>query len=661
MVSLLARFRRPAPKSHAPPSSSPEMKELDIVSRLPYELREMILAELDPEGLSAALNVCRVWRSSSCWPWSSFADRWFPGLADQIFALSSEGSTEAMASAAAADGRGSSEDDNDENEKATATAMTMTAAAEMFRQALHRIQRRSSGKFASAFQHTMCLETERFFALDRSLPVAEGGVHRYEEGLLQPGAGLSWSPEMTRYPRFMMYHSGRLAWWPEMYGSPFFAVVDDLRARTRRAYQFPGHGGIKLGYKTAMSAVLFVMCRGTTVDAWHLERSILRSVEVPEDFDRCIAEGERLLFVSMDGRVFAWTFGQPGPPVDVHSLGRYSTGRVVMGGLEDFTYRFSSHHVGLRFRDSGMLIDFIIHPVLADVFFIITLGSDASKQLVVDEIHNGQRTASYPLDHPLIQASNIGDIGYLRWEKADSYGGYCLAHAWLGDLNHPANLDLSEPNTPLPGCSRECGMRGLVSFCFNIYTKCFTVLHHRIAWNTPSVHHLWNGQVITNNYDGEPGAPSESFILSVNNCSDRSGPLANGDSNSNSITSSSNSDNSSEDPPIPLYTATPTPADKDSVLQQRCRVNLASQELSGSSRNVRFAFNPHQRFGSYRNWASASDYSGVKRLVGDDHFLLFVDGGDYTAWSFGDEIPGQQITSDQGLSRWWNWHRHDGV
>lgn len=65
------------------------------------------------------------------------------------------------------------------------------------------------------------------------------------------------------------------------------------------------------------------MCRGTTV-------------EVPEDFNRCIAEGEWLLFVSMNGRVYSWTFDQPEPPIEVHSLGRYSL--ATGGQMNNFVW-----------------------------------------------------------------------------------------------------------------------------------------------------------------------------------------------------------------------------------------------------------------------------------------------------------------------------------
>ncbi|RYP15313.1 hypothetical protein DL765_005794 [Monosporascus sp. GIB2] len=583
MESILTRFRRLA-------SRRPSMvvsREIDIVSRLPYELREMIFAKFEPDEIISMLNVSRRWRDN--WlndeVWPSFAQRWLPGLADHI--------------------RTSAADEEDRGE--------------MFRQALHKIQRRMSGKFASALPHSMCLESERFFKFDKSLPHSEGVFHQYSE------LRCSGVDSATLYPRFRMYCNGRIAWWPEAYALPFFAIVDDLRTRTRRGYLFPDNKGIKQGYKTAMSGDLFVMGRGTTVHAWHLKLNCLRSVELPEDFERCITEGERVLLISENAEIYNWMFGGALQHIDANSIGCYSTGRVGIGGLEDFSYRFSSHNLGLRLREDGMLIDFILHPTLSHVFFIVTLASNPGRQLTVYEICNNDLVESYSLEHHAISAPNIGDLGYLRWEKIDRYGGYCLAHAWLDDMDHPSH-NMSQANTPLPGCPRECSMHGLLSVCFNIYTKRFTMLHHPIVKNTPSVHHLWNGHVITNNSNSDRGPSTNGLILSVNSCTNQQGKEM-------------------ELRTIPLYAATPG---IDTVLHRRYRVDLEPQEL-GESKNVDHAFNPHQRFGTNRN--RASEFGSVKRLVGDDEFLLFVDGARYFVWSFCDDIPGPPL--DDSSNRWW--------
>ena len=595
-MSLCAPFRRVVPTKQQQPLRV-EPKNIDIISRLPYELRGMILAQLDLVELSTALCVCHRWRDNWLGDESraSLSNRYFPGLAEYV---------DAICASSANDGKSLKE-------------------TEMFRRALHRIQRRARGKFASYLHHAMVLQPEAFFRLDRSLPVHEGGVH----GLDDPDG----IPARTmRYPRFMMYNNGRVAWWPESYGYSYLAVIDDLRTRVRRAYMFPHHGGVRQGYKTAMSAHLFVMGRGPLINVWHLELNCLRSFRLPEEFERCILEGERALFVSKSADIYLWSFSRDEDPrkVDLEHLDFYRNGRVVMGGLEDFSYRFSSHHIGLRFRDTGILVDFIVHPIFDSVFFIITLGSNAPRQLMVHEVHGNEPAGSYMLEHPLISTPNIGDVGYLRWEKIDSYGGYCLAHAWLDDVAAAETPDIPGADTPLPGCSPACSMSGLISVCFNIYTKRFTLLHHPIAKNTPSVHHLWNGQIVTNNSNEDPGSPTHGLIRSVNCCS---GPHQYGENGQPSL--------------VPLYTSTPG-EDSDSFLQRRYKVDL---ENLPERTNVGFALNPNQRFGSQRN--RAYEHGGVKRLIGDDDYLLFVDGSSYSSWSFGAEIRNQ--LAENGCSRWW--------
>ena len=596
MMSLCVPFRRPAPAKQQPPLCA-ELNGLDIISRLPYELRGMILAQLDLVELSTALCVSHLWRDNWLGDESRFSlsNRYFPGLAEYIHSI-----------------HASSADDGQS-----------LGEPEMFRRALHRIQRRARGKFASYLHHAMVLQPEAYFRLDRSLPVHEGGVHGLDDSDGIPAS-------LMRYPRFMMYSNGRIAWWPESYGYSYLAVIDDLRTRVRRAYMFPRHGGVRQGYKTAMSSRLFVMGRGPLVNVWHLELNCLRSFWLSDEFERCIMEGERVLFVSKSADIYLWSFGGTEEPrrVDLERLDFYLNGRVVMGGLEDFSYRFSSHHIGLRFRDTGMLLDFIIHPVFDGVFFIITLGSNAPRQLMVHEVHDNEPAGSYLLEHPLISTPNIGDVGYLRWEKTDSYGSYCLAHIWLDDVAVDEARDMSGADTPLAGCSPACGMSGLISVCFNIYTKRFTLLHHPIARNRPSVQHLWNGQVITNNSHEDPGTPTHGLIRSVNCCS---GPHQYDDNEQQSF--------------VPLYTSTPG-EDSSSLLQRRYKVDL---ENLPERTNVGFTLNPDQRFGSQRN--RASEHGGVKRIMGDDDFLLFVDGSNYSSWSFGAEIP-EQLADDR-RTRWW--------
>ena len=249
-------------------------------------------------------------------------------------------------------------------------------------------------------------------------------------------------------------------------------------------------------------------------------------------------------------------------------------------------------------------------------------------------MQDNTQVASYVLEHALISTPHIEDVGYLRWEKINSYGGYCLVHSWLDDMEANEARDMSGADTPLPGCSPECGMSGLISVCFNIYTKQFTLLHHPIVKNTPSTHHLWNGQVITNNSNEDSQSPTYRLIRSVNCCSDQRDIEGDGQ-----LT------------PVHIYTSA-SENGNGGFLQRRRKVNL---EMLPEHGNVSFALNTNQRMGSRRNQAPRQ--LGMKRLVGDDSFLLFVDGGGYSAWSFGDEIPGQ--LADDRKTRWWRKFQRD--
>ena len=472
--------------------------------------------------------------------------------------------------------------------------------------------------------HAMTLQPDvTFFRLDRSLPVNQGGVHRLDDAEEFP-------VDLFRYPRFMMYNNGRVAWWPDPAGTSYLAVVDDLRARSRRVFLFPGHGGVRNGYRTSMSDRLFVMARDRTVHVWHLERSCLRSILLPEQVERCMLEGENALLVSRSAHIYLWAFERPQEvrEVDLTRLDFYSSGSVVMGGLVDLSHRFYSHDIGLRFRNTGMLIDFILHPALEDAFFVITMGSEAPRKLTVYEVRDNAHTGSYVLEHPLVSTTNIEDVGYLRWEKIDSYGGYCLVHSWLDDMTTNEARDMSGADTPLLGCSSECGMNGLMSVCFNIYTKRFTLLHHPIVKNTPSAHHLWNGRVITSNSNEDSRSLSHKLIRSVNCCSGHGGV-----------------EDSAQLSYVPMYTTIP---DNDNIgfMRRRGRVDL--RNLPGW-RNVGFTLNTNPRCGFRHNEEPGN--LGVKRLVGDDNFLLFVDGGSHSVWSFENDRPGQLV--EDRRSRWW--------
>ncbi|KAI1798685.1 hypothetical protein F4811DRAFT_167159 [Daldinia bambusicola] len=579
MKSLLTQLRHTG-SARTSSSSSREMK-LDIISRLPFEIHVLIITYLEPKDIDAGLSACRHWRgvwlSDEIWP--KLARRWFPGLEDHI--------------------RNSATPGQD--------------LGEIFRNVLHKIQRRVSGRFASALHHKMCLGSDRFFTLSKDVPEHAGGVHCYDDvDDLELDDG-------TYFPRFMMYNNGRIAWWPEAYVLPYFAVVDDLRTRKRRAYIFPNHRGEKQGFKTAMSGKLLLMGRGRTLHAWHLELDRLHSTRVPEEFVRCIAEGETVLIVTKNAELFIWKFDREPEHIDV--TGCYIKGPLGTSHIYDFTpgQLVSSHNAGSRLVQNGMLLDFIISPTEDNVFFVITLTPTPKKQLRVHEIRNGVLAETYSLDKTTCPDTTMEPLEFtnLRWEKVDSYGGYCLMQA-IFPANHNLNLAAQETACYPLGDS-------LISVCFNIYTKSFTVPHYHHSSHR-SACQIWNDRIAATNADNALGP-----ILSLPPCGGAAHPC-----------------DKSRLPPI--YTTVPTGRGD---LCRRRRVSSEKHSFESTGADFALDSNPQYDRTTVENTNVASPLvPGVKRLVGDDDFLVLIIRQSYTVWSFGNEIS--EKISERGRKSWRN-------
>ncbi|KAI1399305.1 hypothetical protein F4819DRAFT_465592 [Hypoxylon fuscum] len=574
MKSLLIQLRHPVTaRTHL---SGPESLKLDIVSRLPFELHILIIPYLEPRDINAGLSACRCWRyiwlSDEIWP--KLAQHWYPGLEDHIRISTS-------------------------NEK---------DMREVFRQSLHKIQRRVSGRFASALHYEMRLESDQFFTLSKGVPILKGGVHSYGDvDGLEPSFG-------KHFPRFMIYKNGRIAWWPEAYVLPFFAVVDDLRTRKRRAYLFPNHNGEK-GIKTAMGDNLFIMARKRTLNAWHLELDQHCSAEVPGEVVRCVTEGETALVITKYADIFLWKFGEEPRHIDV--AGCYEKGPLGTSQLHELTPgQFISHNAGTRLLRSGILLDFIVSPTEDNVFFIITFTPAPLKELRVTEIRNGQIYETYCLQRSTWSSLVNGpvDITNLRWEKVDCYGGYCLMQ--IVSQNHP-NLD--------PDASHESMCRSrpgnLVAVCFNIYTKSFTIPHYhrKEAHSHQSVYQIWNRQMAAIDTNSLPG-----FIISHHPCPSATHPYDKYRS-------------------TPFYTT--VSSGRDGLLRRQI-VPFEENESNLDLISADFALDPCPQ----SHAPPVKSMSEIRRLAGDDDFLLLVVGESYTVWSFGNEIP--EKTPDSGRSRW---------
>ncbi|KAI0516974.1 hypothetical protein F5B22DRAFT_139638 [Xylaria bambusicola] len=587
MKAFLAKLHRPG-GSRAPVQ---DRDARDVFAGLPFELHVLIIDYLEPRDIDAALNASRVlrliWLSDEMWP--ALADRWFPGLAQQIRLA-----------------------DLDESVR-----------SEVFRRSLHRLSKRIAGKFNAAMHYGFGLASDEFFHFSKNVPVNEGGVHSYDsvENLEIDDA--------QRFSRFLMYRDGRVAWFPEGYSMPYLAVVDDLRSRTRKVYLFPDYGESIRGYKTAMSQKLFMMGHNTMLHVWHLELNRMESIELPENFQRCITEGERVLVVCQSSDLYLWTFGGKLVYVDMNKLSCYPREFVVLGGPPVWTPRiWLSSQQGLHLRNSQLLIDFILSPALSNVFFAITLALDESGKLAVYEICDGEIAATYVMKERIYSDPRTSERGLLRWEKLNSYGGYCLVQV------------IQEPLTAIDAADEEvcpCGRksRQLVSLCFNIYTKTFTVLRHHLSELSPWISHVWNDRlfIMDDQFHRRQAGLNRRPVMSLAPCieADTRRETAN---------------------PIVMYT---TMHENTPLIYRRHQVSFDAGEM-GEKLNIELGLDVLQEFSPSPTWKEAFIPSPSEinpgRLVGDDDFFIFVNSPSYTLLSFGEGFPPKQPLANE-TKYWW--------
>ncbi|RYC58067.1 hypothetical protein CHU98_g8141 [Xylaria longipes] len=586
MKAFLAKFHR----SSGPRISTPTSSAHHVFARLPFELHVLIIAHLEPRDIDAALGASRilrlVWLSDEIWP--ALADRWFPGLAQHIRLI----------------------------------GIDEPARIELFRQSLHRVCRRTEGKFTAAMHYGFGLASDKFFQLSKNVPVTEGGVHSYEsvENLEINDA--------QPYSRFMMYSNGRVAWWPEGYSMPYLAVVDDLRTRARRVYLFPNHGKSPRGYKTAMGKKLFIMGRDTKLHVWHLEFNRLKSFEVPDNFKRCITEGETVLVVSQTSDIYIWKFGGTLQHIDMHKLSCYPREHVISGGPPVWTPRiWLSVQQGLHLRNSQLLIDFILSPTVSGVFFVITLALDESGKLTVHEICDGEIVATYVMRERIYSDPRTSERGLLRWEKLNSFGGYCLVQV----IQEPLTTgDAQEDACP---CGRRS--RQLVSLCFNIYTKTFTTLRHHLSELSPWISHVWNDRlfIMDDQFHRRQATTNRRPVMSLAPCTEV-------DTSQEKAVS------------VPMYT---TIHDNMPLVYRRRRIPLDTADI-GENLNIELGLDVLQEYSPDPMWKKhfipCPSELNPGRLVGDDEFFLFVNPPSYTVLSFAERFPVKLPTVDDS-KYWW--------
>ncbi|KAJ1333019.1 hypothetical protein MN608_03009 [Microdochium nivale] len=522
-----------------------------LLSRLPLELHVMIVDNLllvcgghddgndnAADSYLTALQTCRAWRylwlSDEIWP--ALAELWIPGFVEMI-----------------------------------RLSPAQPGEAEQFRRLLQAARRRQTGRFTTALHHGMRLgRHDRLFRISTAVPAEEGGVHEAfddedpepdsaedsDSGDETDGSQVNSNskvalrledtgqprqptkPPKPTYFRFMMYNTGRLAWWPHAYARPYSAVVDDLRTGERRMYDFPAHAGEQVGYTAAMSSALLLMGRGRVLHAWHLGADRLQTAVFPLTIERVFAEGDRLLAVAQSTTdVFFWHHGMEWIAVDMSPqlLGAcYMTGGMVRAsGLVELPPVSPPHRVGLRLCESGMLLDFILHPIVAETFFVVTFSTDHELRVhEVDLSHGGnpeqevgRRGRIVAVHKPEGQDMSVfRDLpdhhGYLHWEKIDSHGGYCLmmvnggGASWAWHRDGGSNRGEGNNAATTTPCAQPDSPRTMVAVCFNIYTRQFDFAVYHPPWQLAGSWHLWNGLLYA-----PDGMTGRDFVVASRRCS----------------------------------------------------------------------------------------------------------------------------------------------
>lgn len=624
----------------------------DPLARLPIELHIMLLEYLCADDVVAALNASKTWRivwlSDVVWPW--LADRWYPDLSEAIRQEAVQPGATFRHLYPLLSQKNSRLKFGKSIQNDTIILQHAMGANELFRQMLGRLQRRNRGKYGSALYHQMQLTKDSIFSLPKHAPLDQGfitSIGDLEEDMLED--------TKLNVSRFMVYNNGRIAWWPNSYSAPYIAVVDDLRTAGRRIYRFPDHAGIQKGYKTAMSSELLVIARDRAIYAWHLEKNVLDSFVVPEEFQRCVAEGSKVLIITNTAVLYIWRFGGPLQPMSTSTLGLYQPGPSRMGGLVEVPLESHSPmlHItrrqGLSLNNTGMFLDFILHPSAGNVVFVVTMHQG---DLIVHEIEAAKLISSYSFhaDMKTTVGQWQGIEEYLRWEKCNSYGGYCLFSTYLGVDNGLSPSSLQSPDKPFCTCGQQMG---LVSVCFNIYTKAFQVkCHHFLPSGglhthlKPAAFHLWQNKLYMS-YAPQAmraGMP----ITALRSCL----AVQNGKQNTN-------------DSKVPIYTM----SEKTQGLLTR-RKMTSHEDLSDLPeslaqwetwrRQVDFGLDitalcasesVRSRVQMLWNWGSPNIHQR-QTIVGDDDFLLYVVDGAYTIWSFLDEIA-----MPKEVFRWASWSK----
>lgn len=259
---------------------------------------------------------------------------------------------------------------------------------------------------------------------------------------------------------------------------------------------------------------------------------------------------------------------------------------------------------------------------------MITLALDESGKLTVYEVFNGEVAATYVMEDRIYTDQRTSERGLLRWEKLNSFGGYCLVQV----IQEPLNTT-GDANGEACPCGRKS--RQLVSMCFNIYTKAFTVLRHHLNELSPWISHVWNDRlfIMDDQFHRRQATPNRRPVMSLAPCTET-------DATEEKATS------------ILVYT---TIADNMPLVYRRRRVSYDAGDVS-EKLNIELGLDVLQEFSPRPTWKESfipcPSEMNPGKLVGDDDFFIFVNTPSYTLLGFGEEFPTKQPFANE-TKHWW--------
>ncbi|CAK7568514.1 MAG: hypothetical protein SEPTF4163_006507 [Sporothrix epigloea] len=639
----------------------------DIFARLPPELQLIVCECLGPADLGCCLLVSRLWRGSFLHESvrKGTAQRCFPSLLEYADAVWTK-----LALANPGHANGDNEDANRRNMgDLVDTIFTETA---------RRYAMRSLGRFRRVFRHCLPpplkvaqsatattrvdITTGELTWLNQGRPIAKRQRERQEhtshdhvenslhaEDIFTKFSDFSLEAEIdeeeelsrdcTPYFHGPDYAYGHVAWQCLNNGATWF-LVDDLRTGRRKPFRVPndsrrGESYLLVGFGDE----LLVATCGISMLAWNFVTGEQQTKQLPAGMDTAQTLGKRICILAA-GRVYVWTFGGLLAEADTTGLDKKHLEPDVDGRIPGF---------------------FILDPVNDGVFYLgdyeLDVGQMGRDGVLRFHLHmfedlKYQRTYSDHLDFydfalPRYLIESAG--------RRNARGLYSLA-SWRVGPGAPGPMRSVSPHA----------VAGVASLAFNIYTKTFSLSFFSLP---PASHaygpedlqpirgHIWNDQLIA--------------IMS--HCDDaakgrvqRAKPLlfAFDDEYSESARCSTVLPFSS----VPLYTSSFDDGSTESVQEQgdndTCGAEESTTIIPEFRKKVRFdelcpLDTPGRWLQDEVKWAEhqcrlrfALDIdippskaaphrpAHVKshHILGDDDFLLFRHGNEYTIWSFCDDI-----------------------